>query len=290
MNYLLMFANNFYINTISLCKEEKRNFLFPLTQKKQNEDNSISYIELILIKSGYIVSDCNFNTIRINSQDVHLSVSKQPSYIKEKSSDAEGWYCCFPSSFLSSMAGNEHLSTEIDLISSFLFQYPLRLNKETYHRLSNNLTFITQLFNKRGEIDLFLIYIYLSASIYEIKRMMQKSHLDFYPAQSFFIVKQYGELLSQNITKEHSITYYAEQLRISPNHLNKVVKTVTGKTAIQLLNEIRLELAREYLTNSELSISEVAYQLGFEDPSYFSRYFKKGTGISPSEWKTHNSY
>lgn len=288
MSFLSMSANDFLINTIQVCDEKKNQALFP-EKRKEAESKPCYYIELTLLNTGHIIRDCKFNSIRINPKEIHLSISKQASYIKEKSSDSEGWYCCLTSSFLYSMPGHEQLISEIELISSFLFQYPLRLNEQIANRVNSNLVFISELFNKK-QPDYFLIYIYFSASIYEIKRMMQESCLDFYPSRAFSVVKQYGELLTQNIEKEYAIKFYADSLRISPNHLNKVVKTVTGKTALHVLNEIRLERAQQYLLSpNNLSISEIAYQLGFDDPSYFSRFFKKSVGISPGEWKISNS-
>jgi AraC-like DNA-binding protein len=114
---------------------------------------------------------------------------------------------------------------------------------------------------------------------------MKESSLDFYPAKAFSITKKYSDLLVSHIEQEQSIEFYAETLKITPNHLNKSVKSVTGKTAIRLLNEMRLIEAKLRLKHTGLSISEIAYQLGFEDQSYFSRFFRKATGDSPVKFR-----
>jgi AraC-like DNA-binding protein len=74
-------------------------------------------------------------------------------------------------------------------------------------------------------------------------------------------------------------------LGISPNHLNKSVKAVTGRTAIIILNEMNLQEAKMQLKYTNLSIGEIAFRLGFKDLSYFSRFFKKATGLSPLEYR-----
>ena len=79
------------------------------------------------------------------------------------------------------------------------------------------------------------------------------------------------------------ISDYAKQLGVSQNHLNDTIKAVTGLSAGQLIKSQLLKQASMCLKHSTKSISEIAYLMGFEDPSYFSRYYKKQTGKLPSE-------
>ncbi len=190
-------------------------------------------------------------------------------------------------SFLDQIPAKDDLVNEIELISSFLYQYPLRLDNPVFQRLNSNFNFLNQLYHA-SKMDYVLMHAYLVACIYEIKRVMKESNLDFYPAKAFSITKKYTDLLDTYIEKEQNIEFYAQQLKITPNHLNKSVKSVTGKTAITLLNEIRLSEIKSRLKNTNLSISEIAYCLGFEDQSYFSRFFKKKTGISPIAFRKSN--
>ncbi|MDL2257071.1 helix-turn-helix domain-containing protein [Bacteroidales bacterium OttesenSCG-928-I14] len=260
-------------------------YIAPLSSKTlKKADESNQSIEIVLVSSGYAVRECNFNNIRINAQEIHLSIGDSPYCVEEKDTNVEGWYCSFSPLFLRSIAPHEHLISEIELISSFLFQYPLRLSASVFERIKTDMTFIYQLYSKKTP-EYFLIYVYLLACIYEIKKVMQESHLDFYPAKAFSITKDYSQLLNRYIEKEYQISFYAKKLNISPNHLNKSIKAVTGKTAISLLNEMRLNEAKQRLKNTDMPVSEIAFQLGFEDPSYFSRFFKKKTGVSPVEFR-----
>ncbi len=82
---------------------------------------------------------------------------------------------------------------------------------------------------------------------------------------------------------------YADQLGVSQNHLNDTLKAVTGKSAGQLIKDQLLKQATMYLRQSSKSVSEIAYLLGYDDPSYFTRYYKKQTGVAPSELKKNKS-
>jgi AraC family transcriptional activator of pobA len=87
----------------------------------------------------------------------------------------------------------------------------------------------------------------------------------------------------------HGIAQLADELAITPVHLNRVCRAVAGKSASQLVQEHRLDEARKYLTYTSYSVSEIAYLLKFEYPNYFARFFKKHTGLSPTEFRERQS-
>lgn len=80
-------------------------------------------------------------------------------------------------------------------------------------------------------------------------------------------------------------SFYADQLNIHPNHLNAVVKRVTGKTASQLVQEGVITAAKSLLQTTDLSVKEVSYQLHFSEPTHFVGFFKKLTGQTPHQFR-----
>ncbi|QJD97338.1 helix-turn-helix transcriptional regulator [Mucilaginibacter robiniae] len=82
-----------------------------------------------------------------------------------------------------------------------------------------------------------------------------------------------------------SVQDIAEALNASPKYLSSVLKVLTGQTAQQHIHEKLLDKAKEKLTTSEASVSEIAYELGFEHPQSFSKLFKTKTGLSPLEFR-----
>ena len=240
--------------------------------------------ELFLLTSGFIIRNCNFNDIRLNDRDIHLSLSRQVTSISQFSPDVKGFYCCFSDDFINQVYTKENIENDLEFISSFLFRYPLRLNKNVFLRIEYLFKVLFDLNSASNHVES-LMQTYLVAIIYEIKKLMIDSGLDFYPSKAFLITKKYNDLLAANVGNERSVDFYAKQLDITPNHLNKSVKTVTGKTAVTILNEMSIQEAKMQLKHTSLSISDIAFQLGFEDLSYFSRFFKKATGMSPMEYR-----
>ena len=95
-----------------------------------------------------------------------------------------------------------------------------------------------------------------------------------------------GELLNKGIP---TVDWLAGKLGVSHRYMSDMIKAETGKTAVDQINLFLIEEAKNLLLAPNASISETAYQLGFEYPQYFSRLFKKKTGVSPKEYIQSNS-
>jgi AraC family transcriptional activator of pobA len=78
-----------------------------------------------------------------------------------------------------------------------------------------------------------------------------------------------------------SVQFIAEKLNISPNYLSSLLKVLTGRNTQQHIQDKMIEKAKEKISTTELSVSEISYELGFEHPQSFSRLFKAKTGLSP---------
>lgn len=82
-----------------------------------------------------------------------------------------------------------------------------------------------------------------------------------------------------------SVQYFSERLNVSPNYLSDLLRSHTGQSTQQHIHNRMIEKAKEALTTTHLSISEIAYQLGFEHPQSFSKFFKSKTTVSPLEYR-----
>ncbi len=82
-----------------------------------------------------------------------------------------------------------------------------------------------------------------------------------------------------------TVTYIAETLNVSPSYLSGLLKTLTGQSTQQHIHDKLMEKAKEKLSTTGLSISEIAYELGFEHPQSFSKLFKTKTNLSPLEFR-----
>lgn len=86
------------------------------------------------------------------------------------------------------------------------------------------------------------------------------------------------DLLTRGLPSVHHV---AEKLNISPNYLSSLLKVLTGRNTQQHIQDKMIERAKEKISTTGLSVSEISYELGFEHPQSFSRLFKAKTGLSP---------
>lgn len=82
-----------------------------------------------------------------------------------------------------------------------------------------------------------------------------------------------------------SVRYFADQLNLSPNYLSDLLKKETGKNGTDHIQYHVIDLANNSLLSTQSTVSEIAFQLGFEYPQYFSKMFKKKTGMTPNEFR-----
>jgi len=89
----------------------------------------------------------------------------------------------------------------------------------------------------------------------------------------------------QNALKVPSVSYFSDMANLSSNYFGDLIKHYTGRSPQEHIHQLLIQIAKNKLRTTSLSVSEIAFSLGFEYPSYFATFFKKETGISPSVFR-----
>ncbi|MCX2584427.1 helix-turn-helix domain-containing protein [Pedobacter sp. MR22-3] len=100
------------------------------------------------------------------------------------------------------------------------------------------------------------------------------------------IVSDFLKLLMTHFTRQRSVTFYANLLFITPRYLSQVTKEVTNKTAGEIIDEYVIREAKILLESPQQNVSMVTFSLGFSDQSFFGKFFKRHTGLSPSSYRS----
>lgn len=142
-----------------------------------------------------------------------------------------------------------------------------------------------------GRLD--VLHCYLHLLVHTALRIQgtNQNQYEAHPNASQRITELFIELLERQFPVDYPHTTlalrtpsdYANRLSIHVNHLNKVVKETTGRTTSELIAERVMKECTQYLLHTRLSISEIAFCMGFETTSYFSRFYRKHTGNTPTE-------
>lgn len=100
------------------------------------------------------------------------------------------------------------------------------------------------------------------------------------------LVKRFFHLLEENHRKNLSLNEYAQMIGVTANHLTQTIKQLTGKTSSQIIKDKQLLEIKRLLVHTNLSVSEIAGQLNFDDQSYFTKFFKRETGVTPLQYRS----
>ncbi|MDC0875044.1 helix-turn-helix domain-containing protein [Flavobacteriaceae bacterium] len=97
--------------------------------------------------------------------------------------------------------------------------------------------------------------------------------------------QQFQDMIRQHSRDQLSIKDFAKGIGITQTHLNRICKSVAGKSALKVVQDHTMNEAKKYLLNTSYTAAEVAYLLNFNDPAYFNRLFTKRVGVAPGEFR-----
>ncbi len=125
----------------------------------------------------------------------------------------------------------------------------------------------------------------------KLRVKLEKQHFDIAPGEigvtsldEKFIKKAAGFVEKNIANTELSVEMFSREMGVSRGHLYNKIVALTGKTPTEFIRIMRLKRGAQLLGKSQLNVGEVAFKVGFNDPKYFSRYFKEEFGVSPSEY------
>jgi AraC-like DNA-binding protein len=209
----------------------------------------------------------------------------------EYTSDSEGWYLFFHPDLIR----RSSLGRSIDEYSFFEYDVneALHVSDEEKRDLGELVEKIRKEINKNIDkhsqklivtnIELLLDY----CSRYYDRQFYTRTNLNKDMISSFEqILKDYFASRKQYETGIPSVKYCAEELNMSANYLSDLLKKETGQNARDHIQSFIIDKAKTMLLNTDDTISQVAYQLGFEYSQHFSKLFKAKTGMSPKEYRT----
>jgi AraC family transcriptional activator of pobA len=244
------------------------------------------FYEILLITKGSGTHTIDFQTFEIKPTCVFF-LSPGQIHSLDLSDDIDGFVFLFTSEFYLLNKQDKNKLLELPFFYSLNNEHrPLYLEGE------DNSLLLTDLF-RRACIE----YQQSSADAEEMVRSLMDIVLllckRLYPSSlpegnkksGRLLVKKFKQLIEEKYQEGGSVKDYATILAVTPNHLNETVKNSTGRTASALISDKTVLEMKRLLLHTELSVSEIAQQLNFVDPSYFSKYFRKNLNMSPNDFR-----
>ncbi len=168
----------------------------------------------------------------------------------------------------------------------------LLLTKEEENRINQLMGMAWEEFhNNKDNFSIPVILSYIStllnlAERFYARQFDTRKKLSNQLSNNFFeLLKTFYLEIAESEIKQPTVQYFADKLNVTANYLSDTIRHHSGESALTIIHNFVIEEAKNKLSNSTQSVSEISYQLGFEYPTYFSRLFKRKTKLSPTEFR-----
>lgn len=259
----------------------------PITPLPTDTPHRHTYYEILFIEEGQGFHEIDFHSYSILGSGLHFLTPGQV-HLLTFSSSFQGYIVAFSEDFYTFYnPGNPPLS-QLPFFQPARRQPILTLSdteKHYFHNILENM--VADHLNT--DSDQTLIGRYLGLLLQKCA-FLTHQNTPVVESSSHTVPELAGrfqELVEKNFREMHEVQQYASQLSVSPDYLSKIIRKFLGISCQEyILDKLLLE-AKRLLVFTNLSSKEIAYHIHMDDPSYFSRIFKKKTGLTPNEYREH---
>jgi AraC-like DNA-binding protein len=256
-------------------------------EKNRAEQNSIphkhNYFVILWIRKGSGTHLIDLDKFEIQDDTVYCLTPGQVHLLKADAA-IEGYVISFTSEFFCLTEDNYDLLFNTGLfyklpgsgirVTEEMVTEMLEVTQKMMKEYSNFFLLRSEIL--RGFLKIFLIYL---------TRQYHTSDISALHMKSMELVKNFLDLLEKNFIKQKTVSYYADALSVTPNHLNETVKKITSVAASDHIKQRIILEAKRHAIYTDTSMKEIAFDLGFDDLAHFSKYFKNGSGINFTDYK-----
>ena len=167
----------------------------------------------------------------------------------------------------------------------------LLLTKEEKKSVGNLMEMAWKEFNNKDDFSIPIILSYISTLLnlserFYARQFQTRKKLNNQLSSDFYnLLKTYYFKKNNKELQQPTVQYFADKLNVTPNYLSDTVRHHSGKPALTIIHDFVVEEAKKQLINTNHTVTEISYNLGFEYPTYFSRLFKRKTNFSPTEYR-----
>lgn len=246
-----------------------------------------SFYHLVLFTKGKGSHTIDFEKFQVKPFQIYFMIPGQV-HSWHFEGEVDGYIVHFNESLFTSFLQNSHYLERFYFFQGNaedgICQLPTAMHAQTVGLFETMLNEI----EGRKEQNLDLIRLKLLELFIAIDRNCSGKKSRNVPQQKLTLLRSFQNLIDKHFRSIRLPKEYADLLYVTPNHLNALTHDLLGKTAGDLIRDRVLLEAKRLLTNADMTVTEIAYELNFQDNSYFNRFFKKNVGMTPDEFrKTH---
>ncbi|MEI6433916.1 MAG: AraC family transcriptional regulator [Bacteroidota bacterium] len=243
-----------------------------------SEPHRHDHEELIIVTHGSPTHLVDFTAELLDTPViVYIAQGKVHSFIPDE--NTRGWVIRYTNDFIPQSAFNFY--------SGFLDNINYKLDVDFCSGTMNDLCEIMLRENSYEPVDYSMIHHLLNAILSKLESATKKQFLDEKVSGNSQLItfNNFLKILEYNFKRPVGVEFYADKLNMSARNLNLISQSVFGKSITEIIETRKLIEARQLLINSEKTVSEIGFELGYNEKSYFSRVFRKKTGTTPTAFR-----
>lgn len=263
------------ISRFAVYLQKHKNLYFP---------HKHTFYHLVLFTQGGGTHSIDFKTFDVTPYQIYFMIPGQV-HSWNFEGDADGYVIHFSLPFFQSfLLKNEYLD-QFSFLSGNIDDAVIQIQPPLQQKIINLFEEIITESENPGRMGIDLLRALMLQAFILISRINADNKQKQLPPYNYTLLKTFQKLIEKNFATLKLPKDYAELLYITPNHLNALCNDLLGISAGEVIrNRILLE-AKRLLINLNLTIAEIGYQLNFSDNSYFTKFFKKYTGLTPEEFR-----
>lgn len=255
-------------------------------EEQMGQPHRHNYYEIFLFYKGGGVHRIDFNTYPIESNAIHFISPGQVHYIK-RTAGCHGYVITFPQE-LFSLHDQQNMLNQLSYYHNYREPTLFTCSEKEIEGIKIWISKLVAEFSIPENKSEDLIRACLTVILLECNRMFTHysgKEQEFKLNTGGNLILQFRQLLDIHYISMQQVQQYADLLGVTAGHLNDTIKKITGFTTSNHIHERLLLEAKRKLANTDLSAKEIAFDLNFEDPAYFGRFFRKYTGLSPVQFR-----
>lgn len=241
---------------------------------------------LIVLTSGELEVDINFRVFKMKAgSSLHISSGDVIRTISSPANEYSGYQIVFSPEFQTEIRTTRKSPISLQLKKEFPYQEFTESEYEVIH--SSVLRLISYIENTSHQFQGIIVKNETHNLLLHISDKRRKEHAstDINANHQEMIRKRFLNLVDGHCDEQHSVSWYAEAMMISPDYLSKIIREYDGTSARIWINKAIISKAEFMMRQKDLSIKEISDRLHFPDQSSFGRFFKSNTGQSPKEYR-----
>jgi AraC family transcriptional activator of pobA len=240
------------------------------------------YYFFALVEEGDSRHWIDFTSYTIKPGHFYFTVPQQV-HLKEESKPIKGFIAGFTEEFL--LLEENRMLRQLPVIQNPAGAHELVLSEADIIYIKDVMHKMTAEYNADGIWQKQMLASWLRVLIIYLSRLYTEQFGESKITKNHCVLKNFQELIGERHTQQHDVAAYANLLNLTPGYLNDVVKQQSGKTAISHIHNRLVVEAKRKLLHTDLSVKQIADELGFEDSAYFNRFFKRLTESTPMAFR-----